>query len=140
MKPRKPQIHGFAKRASNAIVITELDPIYLSEKLGEIANWVRLDERQKALVQRDCPTTVARTLIARKIWDFPVLTGIIQSPTLRSDGSILEIPGYDDETGLFFDPEIAVFPTIPPFPIKDDAIEALKKFLDLLSGFPFEND
>ena len=36
----------------------------------------------------------------------PVISGLIYTPTLRSDGSILQTPGFDElaQLGLFFDP------------------------------------
>ena len=127
-------------RAEDALVITEADPIYLSEILGKLAVWTRFDERKKDYIVKDCPIIVPKTLIARKEWDLPVLTGIIQAPTLRPNGSILEIPGYDEETGLFFDPGHTNFPSIKSFPTYDDAITARDKLLKLISEFPFEKE
>ncbi len=91
-------------------------------------------------MKKDCPDKVSNTLIARRQWDLPVLSGIIQAPTLRFDGSIMETPGYDEDTGLFFDPGQTAFLSIPTSPSKDDAKAALNILLSLLSGFPFEND
>jgi len=73
-------------------------------------------------------------------WNFPVLISIIEAPTLRRDGSILESPGYDAATGLYFDPGMTKFPSIPQEPTKKDALEAVQVFKDLLKGFPFEHE
>lgn len=43
------------------------------------------------------------------------LTGIIEAPTIRRDGSILQTPGYDAATGLMFDCH-AEFPLVPESP------------------------
>src|SRR6185436_3263312 len=86
-------------RAEDALVIAEVDHIYLTEVLSKSCKWMRFDERTQQLKQKDCPEKVAKTLIARRQWEqLPVLSGIIQAPTVRSDGSILEIPGYDSLT------------------------------------------
>lgn len=139
-KPKKAKDNHSIRRDSNSLVITETDPIYLSEILGKLAVWTRFDERKKDYIVKDCPIIVPKTLIARKEWDLPVLTGIIQAPTLRSDGSILEIPGYDEDTGLFFDRGHTNFPSIKNFPTYDDAIAARNKLLKLISEFPFEKE
>lgn len=139
-KPKKTKGNHSIKRDSNSLVITETDPIYLSETLGKLAMWIRFDERKKDYITKDCPIIVPKTLIARKEWDLPVLTGIIQSPTLRPDGSVFETPGYDEDTGLFFDPGQTQFPIIPNFPSREHAIVARDLLIALLSKFPFEND
>ena len=101
---------------------------------------MRFDERTQQLKQKDCPEKIAKTLIARRYWKLPVLTGIIQAPTLRLDGSILETPGYDEETGLFFNPGQTNFPPIPINPTKKDAESSLNVLLDIIGEFPFENE
>lgn len=131
---------NLVERAADSLVLAEVDSIYLAEVLGKQANWTRYDERTEEWVLRDCPDRVAKTLICRRQWNIPILSGIIQAPTLRSDGSILEKPGYDEETGLFFDPGSTRFETVPEQPSKDDALSALEILKDLLKGFPFEND
>ncbi len=37
-------------------------------------------------------------------WAFSVLAGIVEQPVIRPDGSILDIPGYDVATGLYYAP------------------------------------
>jgi putative DNA primase/helicase len=69
-------------------------------------------------------------------WGFPTLKGIIGTPTLRRDGSVLEAEGYDPGTGLYlFSP-----PPMPPIstdPSKADAMAALALLDGLLTEFPF---
>ncbi len=89
-------------RSEDALVIIEVDSIYLAELLGRIAKWTKLDERTQQVKDKDCPEKVAKTLLARREWTLPVLAGVIQAPTLRSDGSILENPGYDEGNGIIF--------------------------------------
>lgn len=137
-KPKREQ--GFIKRADEALVICSVDHINLTEILGRIAIWKKFDTRQKGDKLIDCPERIAKTLLARKEWNLPLLTGVIQAPTLRSDGSILETPGYDEETGLYFNPGETHFPKILEFPTKDEAQEALKILQDLLKDFPFTDE
>lgn len=66
-----------------------------------------------------------------------MLTGIINCPTLRADGSILDLPGYDAQTGLLFDPQEVRFSALPRDPDRDMALRALAYLKDLISTFPF---
>lgn len=50
------------------------------------------------------------------------------------------MPGYDEDTGLFFASGHTNFPTIPQYPGYDDAIAARDKLLKLISEFPFEKE
>ena len=105
-----------------------------------MAKWEQYDQRRNNWKQKDCPDKVAKTLLVRRDWNLPVLAGIIQAPTLRPDGSLLDTPGYDEETGLFFNPGRTQFEPLKPNPSKDDALSALNELFNLLKDFPFEND
>lgn len=67
------------------------------------------------------------------------LSGIVESPTIRVDGSIVQTPGYDPQTGLIFRPS-ADFPAVPDETTKDDAAKALSVLLDVLADFPMFED
>ena len=72
-------------------------------------------------------------------WPFPPLRGVIATPTMRHDGTLLTKPGYDPATGLvLFNPP--PMPEIPDQPTKQDALDALAKLNDLLTGFEFADD
>jgi putative DNA primase/helicase len=67
------------------------------------------------------------------------MAGVIGTPTLRQDGSLLNEEGYDERTGLvLLAPPL--MPPIPDHPTKKDAQTALSLLLDLLVEFPFIND
>lgn len=63
------------------------------------------------------------------------LVGIIHSPTIRADGSILQVAGYDDATCLIYRPS-AVFPLVPENPTRDDARNAIECLFEVVSDFP----
>ncbi|WP_174501635.1 bifunctional DNA primase/polymerase, partial [Streptacidiphilus melanogenes] len=46
------------------------------------------------------------TILGRKNWPLPKLNGMVTSPVVRPDGSLLMAPGYDDATGIFVHPRI----------------------------------
>ena len=67
------------------------------------------------------------------------MNGVISTPTLRPDGSLITEPGFDGATGLilFRPPSMAA---IPDEPSLDDAMQALVVLEDLLFEFPFANE
>lgn len=86
----------------------------------------------------DCTLRIAETYLARDgLWRLPVLTGLINGPTLRADGSILDQPGYDPATGLLFDPQGRAFPRLTPHPDREEALLALSYLRELIATFPF---
>jgi hypothetical protein len=79
---------------------------------------------------------VALTILARQgEWKFPVVAGVITTPTMRPDGSPLTQPGYDPPTKLLL-VEPPPMPPIPDAPTKDDALRALSLLKGLLREFP----
>jgi hypothetical protein len=68
------------------------------------------------------------------------LLGIIEAPTLRPDGSILDQPGYDRESGLYFHDGGLTFPSISREPSRADAEAALALLKEPLKDIPFRSD
>ncbi len=113
----------------------------LLEDLSSAAHFEKIDARAKRPVTCDPPLAIVRTLQQRiGRFRFPVLRGVINAPTLRADGSILDRPGYDIKSGLLFDPLGADFPSIPDRPSRAEAENALAILNDLIRDFPFVSD
>lgn len=85
---------------------------------------------------------LANSVLANSSWEFPYLISIINAPTMRADGSILDCAGYDESTGFYYVPSAdLVVPEIPEKLTKQDAIEAAKFILEeVLIDFPFIDD
>jgi hypothetical protein len=66
------------------------------------------------------------------------LRGVVETPTLRADGSVLETRGYDRQSGLLFEPGGMEFPSIPDHPSKKDAHASLEVLDEVVKGFPFD--
>jgi putative DNA primase/helicase len=138
----EPTTAGGIKRAAGSQQILAAASDYLRLRLTEITPWLKYDARAKKWRQIDAPAEVARTLteIAGMWPNTPSLAGIVQAPTLRPDGSILARPGYDETTGLYFDPGVTDFPGIPERPTQRDAEAARDLLLEFIAGFPFTDD
>lgn len=128
------------KRSPDTMVIKEIDQAFLTVYLTKIGNFVILDARSGSLKKIDCPERISKYLIAKQEWKVPVLTGIINAPTLRSDGTILDSPGYDALSGLLFFPGDCVFEKIPQSPTVQNAMRARDELLFVLKDFPFEDE
>lgn len=89
----------------------------------------------------DPPAKVMQTILERGHWGFPAVVGILNSPTMRPDGSLLTEPGYDDATQLWHQPaENIELPEILEQPGKVEAEAALALLIDLLSECHFVCD
>jgi len=116
--------------------LTNANVVYLLNKYA--ATFGQYDGRSKKWLVIDPPPNVATQLLQKGQWRFPKVAGVITAPTLRPDGSILDQPGYDPATQLWYAPDGAL--TMPPRKknsSREDAEQALALFDDLHSGFPF---
>ena len=127
------------KRSHDAVIIKEIDQAFLTVHLTKRGNFLNFDTRTGKFKKIDCPERISKYLLAKQQWNIPVLTGIINAPTLRADCSILDEPGYDDASGLLFFPGNYTFGKIPTEPTLEDAQRAKDELLKILEEFPFEN-
>jgi len=129
-------IRDVYRRAEGILMLREVDAPYLVEVLTRAASWYRPSRDDLVLV--DCPERIARTYLARAgHWRLPQLIGVIETPTLRPDGSILATPGYDPATCLLYEPGSVRFPEIPDEPSTDDALRALAVLKWIIKDFPW---
>lgn len=126
------------------IVGTRLVPVkphHMMDRLSRAVDFQKLDKRSQTWLSTDCPRNVAEAYLQREgQWQLPMLTRVISAPTLRHDGSILDTPGYDEATGLLFDPQGVHFVSVADAPTKEDAIAALGELKRLIGTFPFVDD
>ncbi len=129
------------RRAPGALTIVPVDKYWLRRRAMEASAFVRYDVRAKGRVPTDLPLDYAATLQSSPdIWPFPELRGTIEAPTLRPDGSVLDRPGYDHATGLFYDPGDVTFPPVLAEPTKEDAERGLAQLEDVIREFPFVDE
>lgn len=108
------------------------------EAMTQSAVWERFDGRSDDWVRIDAPLAVANTYLQRVgRWRLPVLSGLLDAPTLRADGSILSAHGYDSATGLLLDTSVRRFAQVPDEPSRAEACAALDLLASLLVNFPF---
>ena len=83
--------------------ITVTNLAYIASK--HACTFVKFDKRTKGLVPVDPPAAILQGLLERGHWGFPRVAGVINAPTLRPDGSILDQPGHDPATQLWCWPD-----------------------------------
>ncbi|MDP4573860.1 hypothetical protein Q9K02_01745 [Qipengyuania sp. G39] len=126
--------HGYKTKVPR---IKDVSIDYMRDQMSRSAQFLRFHQSRQSWVPVDPPKDVASVILAREgEWHFPQLSGVITTPTLRPDGSILSSPGYDEQTQLLLldPPEL---PAIPDAPTKDDALAALRLLDSLLDEFAF---
>ena len=131
-----PASHG---RMTLAAGWGELNVNSMVDMMCSVAEWERFDARASDWVRINPPTQVAHILLSREgRWHFPTVAGIITTPTLRPDGTLLTQAGYDPQTRLYHaaDPALRLTPSVhvPTRAAAEDALKALERLLD---GFPF---
>lgn len=137
--PAEVQIAG-ANLPAGSLIIEPVTKPWLAETMNQVAVWRKHNERERGMVKADCPLKYAEHYLARKgDWKIRVLTGIIEAPTLRRDGSLLTQPGYDALSGLYLN-YTGQPVTLPDNPTREDALNALDVLLEPLSEFPFVSD
>jgi hypothetical protein len=135
------QDDGGIRRDRGSIVILPLNAPWLTLAMATVASFERSGRKNGQTVPADPVEKYANHLLASAgDWRFPVLRGVTTAPTLRADGSILQVPGYDAESQLIFDPCGVEFPTVPEHPTKEDAFAALRELDPLFAGFPFVDE
>jgi putative DNA primase/helicase len=139
VRPISKEVSASRGRTTVAAGLTELSTHAMLDLLSQAASWVRFDKRVKAEVACDPPGAVPAIILSRKgQWKLPPVAGVVTTPTLRPDGSILSEPGYDAATRLYHvaDPSLKLG-RMPEKPTRADAEQALETLKALLTGFPF---
>jgi hypothetical protein len=131
----EPQPSAKLKRTEGTPTITPIPAMGVREKITER---VRLMQRGG---EGDRPTHppdwMAPQIHVRRAWKgIRPLAGIIEAPTMRPDGSILQTPGYDHATGLLYMPTIAFAP-VPENPTKEEADVALTELRYVFANYTF---
>ncbi len=129
--------HG---RRTHVAQLARVEAPYLRDVLCRTARWEKYNVRAKAWVEANAPPEVAATILARYgEWAFAPVVGVVSTPTLRPDGSLLVEQGYDPTTRLILAAP-PVLPRLPSDPSREDAEDALTLLDGLLEEFPFTDD
>lgn len=134
-----PASHG---RMTVAAGLKELSTAGLIDHLAQAACFQHWNIRAKKMVPCNPPALVASVVLSRSgQWTLPSIAGVITTPTLRPDGTMLTATGYDPATRLFHVPDPNLhLPNMPSNPTRADAEHALEHLDSLLTDFPFVSE
>lgn len=121
----------------------ELVPVeipWLMTHLESIYMFLSYDARKNKMVRKDCPEKLAaRILAARGEWGVPKVSGVVTFPVMRTDGSVIEQPGFDPATGLIYLND--KLDRRQPEPLDDNALlKTLQRIWQPFDLFPFVDD
>lgn len=126
-KPNAPRISEMSKARTRGLV----------SHVCAFKRWKTKASGESDLISCGVPDDPVTELHCRGEWPgIRPLEGIIECPVLRPDGTVFDTPGYDQTTGLFYEPNV-VFPPIPSEPTIDDATSAIAMLYDIVQDFPF---
>ena len=140
VRPIIEEVPAFKGRKTKVVRLRSVNADMLRDQLSRAATFEKYNARTRRYVEVDPPRDIADIVLARDgDWQFPRLAGVITTPTMRPDGSILLKPGYDPATKLLLVAPPPM-PPIPERPSRDNALAALAKLDELLNEFPFINE
>jgi hypothetical protein len=126
-------------RRPRAPHIDDLPRSILQERLSAVAQWVSKDDEGEETPAHP-PAWSVSAIYDRGFWGaVPYLEAVIDHPMLRSDGTVLNKAGYDEESGLLLAPALPL-PELLEEPTLKDAEAARDLLLDLVCDFPFKTD
>ena len=129
-------------RKTHSTALVAVTAPALTKMLSRAAIFMKWNERKKQNVVCDPPSKLVDIILAsRGEWTFPVVRGVLTTPTLRPDGSVLKTPGYDPISRYYLTfPSNLVLPDIPEAPTREQAAESLQRLDRLLDGYAFADE
>ena len=122
------------RRREGARMVPKINPLpiaSLRELLSEVADF------QGARGTVHPPDWCVSGVAARGHWDkIRQLSHAVEYPVLRRDGTVMQVPGYDEETQLLYAPSGEFLP-VPDQPTYEQVLQARDRLLDLVCDFPF---
>src|SRR5262249_22699753 len=113
VRPITEQVLAADRRKTLAASLCPFITASLLDWMASAALFQRFNAKRQRWVDIDPPRATAEALLARKgHWSLPAVTGVITTPTLRHDGSLLGAEGYDSATGLSLTAALAL-PAMP---------------------------
>lgn len=122
-----------------------VDPVQLAARISYLFRPYRLVKSGEAYKHqgRLFPDVAARTALSvpDMLPNLRRLRGVINTPVVRPDGTLLTEPGYDDATGLLHLPQPGlVVPAVPDAPSAGETAAAVGLLGEMLAGFPFVSE
>jgi putative DNA primase/helicase len=123
--------------AQVSLLSPHLSPAGLGDELSKAVAFAKYDGRAKKYVSCHATKLLLESILARGSFsNLLPLNGLTDIPLIRSDGTLLDKPGHDEQSGVLFLPSGIVI-KIPRNPTLDDAKNAVAILSKLVREFPF---
>ncbi|MGL6074029.1 MAG: hypothetical protein ACRC8S_07700, partial [Fimbriiglobus sp.] len=112
----------------------------LRERLTRVAEWVRVKATKDdmELVPAHPPEWCVNAIMARSQWaGIRKLEAVVEYPVLLPSGELLDVPGFDDKSGLLYQPSQVPRLSVPARPTQADATRAIEQLFEVVINFPF---
>ncbi len=130
-------------RVTDSGRLASIDPEWISDFVQRQADVVKVKRVNDELVElpADLPTKYGKTLLSKGgQLDVPELVAISNGPFLRSDGTLVDEPGYDSVTQVLYAPAASEMPPVRPRLTIPEAEDALRLVMSAFSEFPLAGD
>lgn len=138
-QPETPE-PGRAVLAVGTPQIRDVQIATLRERLTRLISYGRItedDDGVPGFVECVPDHTIVTAVAERAEWPgVPPIVGVIETPSMRPDGTVIDEPGYDAVTGYLYAPTLE-YPRIRETPTWADAYQALCALCEPWQDFPF---
>ena len=119
-------------------MITTIPNPRLREIISSVVRFRKLAEGRQ--IPAHPPDWCVSAIQQRRTWDgLPNLQSLVEHPALRADGSVIDQPGFDERSGVFWLDNCSYLP-VPEQPSQGDARAAAGRLLELVDEFPFQDE
>lgn len=112
----------------------------LIDRVSKHARCVRVrknKEGKEDFFHIEPPSKRVQAVLQSKNWpEIRPLIGVIEAPSMRPDGTIIQDPGYDSATGYLFEPN-SLYLEVDEKPTKEDAAIAYGRLAHVFCDFPY---
>lgn len=133
---------GALARVLGDRTIVAVESAWLKTHIEHTCHVFKFDQAGNAKPTNITDDVAQRVLAARGSWGLPMLGGVVRYSVMRPDGSVLDMPGFDERTGLLYldggnDDEADAADL--PRALKNDELKcALARVWQPFSLFPFD--
>lgn len=121
-------------------IIREVPVTLLITRVSRHARCVRYNASIKEWVATVPPTNLVRAVHEQGEWPgVRSLRGIVEAPSMRPDGTVIQTPGYDAATGYLYAPN-AEFGPVAEAPSQSDATLAYARLREVFQDFPYVDE
>jgi len=125
----------------SALRVHPLTDATLRLRLDGAAAWIKEHSGEGGVTKAKetlCPRAVVAAIRELGEWGaLDPLFGIVEAPTMRANGTVVNQAGYDQSTGLLYEPS-RTYPSIPESPTDAEVIAALGTLLGPFREFQLE--